>query len=895
MSHAEKGAEWLDRHLEHAGRTRAQLASELWSRNETAVFELCDDAFEEHVLPYDKEHAGLYLHGLNKNSVQFDTRIPPEVDAFARQWGFRPTHFLTLDSFQGMQDVVARVAQDGTWEGQPIEGFVVRTTIPLSTPSIKDALSSHRSRDEPVRPPYERGQTWFYKVKFDEPYLMYRDWRELARRMLADQDKWIKEYGDSALKLLQAGGWNALHSHPVGLEKSSDAHDTTERNQSKAEGAVTNTESGALSKKAAKRQARARWQATQQRSQWSETGGRPLPDKPKPKTRRAETSLFLEWCYEQLWGSAKGNLPRPALFTQFSQGKGIIRLRDEFLSFCASSEGQARLQPLLRPAGPSGSVPSGSMPSAGEGPASDEPAGPFTHTLIIPISVPGSGKTTLARALGRLYPDLGHPQSDMLTGKKSKATQFLAQVLSELKQHKIVFADRNNHLFKHRSELVDLVRKIEKQGWELDLEQTQPGKKSRGKKGGQLVNSDADAMSVGDKTAAPKPRIRLIALQWTFGSLRHGELKNLLCERIVARGQNHPTLKADLTSPVGQVEHEKIISIFLNQMQAFEHKTKPLVPGVGGNQVGTTGYQLAESTPDCADGLFHDAVSLDINASLEENLSVLLDLVHSLDPTFTTPSKTDQNTSLAQAHAAAEADRLAGKPKNDGGGSKAAEEKPKKPKPMRPRYFGINIPHLDLVSFVGQVLSTSSASPDEQAQGKEFLSRLAKNGQLVKAPHVTVVHQNSLKNEQSMVKQAQSNGSSAETPMLLMWNKFTSKLESLSSACAPPSAEQASETHAASACIPGFSVAVTGVIWSGRVMSLIIATIANPSFPDWNEHLSSDFVPHITVGTADESIRPIEGRTLVDAYQQQNLAPDSKVATLIEPLTLSGQLEGMVV
>ena len=40
VTHAQKGEEWLDIHLARAGKTRKQLAAELWRRNETAVFEV---------------------------------------------------------------------------------------------------------------------------------------------------------------------------------------------------------------------------------------------------------------------------------------------------------------------------------------------------------------------------------------------------------------------------------------------------------------------------------------------------------------------------------------------------------------------------------------------------------------------------------------------------------------------------------------------------------------------------------------------------------------------------------------------------------------------------------------------------------------------------------------
>lgn len=54
-----------------------------------------------------------------------------------------------------------------------IEGFVVRSTV-------RDTGSSHADS----KPPYPPGTPFFFKVKFDEPYLLYRTWREVTRAML---------------------------------------------------------------------------------------------------------------------------------------------------------------------------------------------------------------------------------------------------------------------------------------------------------------------------------------------------------------------------------------------------------------------------------------------------------------------------------------------------------------------------------------------------------------------------------------------------------------------------------------------------------------------------------------------------------------------------------------
>ncbi|KAG0301216.1 hypothetical protein BGZ98_008538 [Dissophora globulifera] len=111
-SHATKGREWLERCLAAKGKTLQQFGLWLWNQNLTAVAELCDDSFEEHILQYPADKSGLYLHGLNLNTVQFET-------------------------------------------------------LPSS------------------------------KIKYDEPYLMYREWREITKMLWADVKK-AKAAADAA-------------------------------------------------------------------------------------------------------------------------------------------------------------------------------------------------------------------------------------------------------------------------------------------------------------------------------------------------------------------------------------------------------------------------------------------------------------------------------------------------------------------------------------------------------------------------------------------------------------------------------------------------------------------------------------------------------------------------
>ena len=59
----------------------------------------------------------------------------------------------------------------GIWNREAIEGFVVRTHL-VDYPSW-DAT------------PYKPGSPLFLKVKFDEPPMMYRDWREITKKLLS--------------------------------------------------------------------------------------------------------------------------------------------------------------------------------------------------------------------------------------------------------------------------------------------------------------------------------------------------------------------------------------------------------------------------------------------------------------------------------------------------------------------------------------------------------------------------------------------------------------------------------------------------------------------------------------------------------------------------------------
>ncbi len=141
--------------------------------NVTAVAELCDDTFEEHVLEYPASMAGLYLHGINFNLPEFATLSGPEVHEFADNWGFKKAQYVIIQSLDDVKSFLEKCAETGSWGGRDTEGFVIRCKI--------------RETD---RKPY---RDWFFKYKFEEPYLMYRQWREATKAVIMGKPPQIQE------------------------------------------------------------------------------------------------------------------------------------------------------------------------------------------------------------------------------------------------------------------------------------------------------------------------------------------------------------------------------------------------------------------------------------------------------------------------------------------------------------------------------------------------------------------------------------------------------------------------------------------------------------------------------------------------------------------------------
>ncbi|OQD77906.1 hypothetical protein PENDEC_c002G01539 [Penicillium decumbens] len=182
LSHAQAGERWVERHVASVGKSSKDLARKLREMNVTAVGELCDDSFEEHVLAYDEAASGIYLHGLNYNLPEFATLPGERVHEFADEWGFKKAKFEVREDLESVKSFLEACAETGTWDGRETEGFVIRCRMSENGGPYND---------------------WFFKYKFEEPYLMYRQWRECTKAVIAGRLPRIKKHEKITEEYLQ--------------------------------------------------------------------------------------------------------------------------------------------------------------------------------------------------------------------------------------------------------------------------------------------------------------------------------------------------------------------------------------------------------------------------------------------------------------------------------------------------------------------------------------------------------------------------------------------------------------------------------------------------------------------------------------------------------------------
>lgn len=169
----------------------------------------------------------------------------------------------------------------------------------------------------------------------------------------------------------------------------------------------------------------------------------------------------------------------------------------------------------------------------------------------------------------------------------------------------------------------------------------------------------------------------------------------------------------------------------------------------------------------------------------------------------------------------------------------AKESSKKKEKP--PRYFAV-LPEFDVQAVLKDHFA--SVKDGDTALWKSLLE----SQRLTAHPHITLVHEKSL---------------STESPTYLSEKELWDRCAHLANVDSPPM----------------FSMVLEKVIWDGRVMVILVDDFRLGSSPEEDkEQKGAQFVStlpyelrsrlHVTVGTKESSIPPIEGKNLAERWRR---------------------------
>ena len=190
------------------------------------------------------------------------------------------------------------------------------------------------------------------------------------------------------------------------------------------------------------------------------------------------------------------------------------------------------------------------------------------------------------------------------------------------------------------------------------------------------------------------PPVRLLSLYWSLD--KPPAIIHRVCgDRVMERGENHQTLRAD---PVSK-GHEEAIWMFIN------------------------------NTEELSDEEVDEVIDMDVEEDLEQGLSRAIDgCVRILG--VEKPSQERVGEALAVARAYTVAKKKADAPKKE---------------TKQPRYYGF-LPEIDIAAVVEDAMS----QPDISNVAKSFWEDLKSKSRVTTRPHITIVHSKSLAQEQDL-------------------------------------------------------------------------------------------------------------------------------------------------
>lgn len=207
-----------------------------------------------------------------------------------------------------------------------------------------------------------------WKIKFDQPYLMWREWREVTKKILSSRKKAGDDVAERGRQVLLAQGKGKQREHVHKMPRSQDqVHiEEAEEPASLEENDIDSSPKQRTQKQSKKEKKQA---AAQIVTPEDET---PADAIRLDRIRNSETRLYITWLQQHM-------RDHPEAFAGYMDNRGIVAVREDFLQWKETNEGKQAAIAQNEPEAVNGSQ--------------EQSNEPFEKTLIVPVAVPGCGES----------------------------------------------------------------------------------------------------------------------------------------------------------------------------------------------------------------------------------------------------------------------------------------------------------------------------------------------------------------------------------------------------------------------------------------------------------------------------------------------------------------------
>lgn len=278
------------------------------------------------------------------------------------------------------------VEEKGEWDGERVEGFVVRCTVAPLAPSSSSSSSS--SPAAATRPPYDFSSPFFFKIKFQQPYLLYRSFREITKSLLPILDDPSRAWAGTPWSAGKPNGGVKQAFVMTDEMKAEAERKKAERKELKeraARGEVV--DSGKSVAKAAKESKKSSTAGPSDTSSSPAAAAPPKKNSDPIKLPGSQIRYPESLPYSYFVRSTM--LSHPEWYAEYAKSKGIIRVREEFLRWVETDEGKAMMDEEKEKG-------RWKRKEAGAGGKEkvDGQDKQWGKTLILPVAIPGCGQSS---------------------------------------------------------------------------------------------------------------------------------------------------------------------------------------------------------------------------------------------------------------------------------------------------------------------------------------------------------------------------------------------------------------------------------------------------------------------------------------------------------------------